>query len=83
MGLRQDREDTREQQERLAAAKAALVQALEDLATEAKFQARAARSKWGSVNVLAVYAETENVRRAEQSVDMAITDLATARGEDA
>jgi hypothetical protein len=83
MTLRSDREDTREQQERLAKAKADLVQAFEDLATEAKYQARAARSKWGTGDPVAVYAATEVVRRAEQAVDIATSDLATARGEDA
>lgn len=83
MSLRNDREDTRAQRERLDQAKADLAQALEDLAQESKIQAKAARSRWNTLNILDVYAAVRAVERAEQDVDIATHDLATARGEDA
>lgn len=83
MPLRNDREDTSAQQERLRVARVELAQALDSLAAEAKIAARVARSKAGQPDLPAVYAESRNVERAEQDVDIATHDLATARGEDA
>lgn len=73
-----DREEVREQADRLADANATLKAALEDLATEAHKQARARQ-----VDVALVRGLFRTVERAEEAVDIAGLDLATARGEDA
>lgn len=59
------------------AAWATLAQALEDLAASA----RAASKQRTSIED--VYAGVNRVRRAEEAHDLALLDVATARGEDA
>ena len=81
--MRRDREDLTRQTAALAEARAALAEALDDLALEAKDAAKAARSKRGPPDLPAVYAAGNAVRRAEEAVDLATLDLATAGGADA
>lgn len=84
MGLRSDREDTRAQQEALRAAREEAAEVLADLAAEARalskaYASRSARVPDGS----ALAGLVDAARRAEEAVDLAAHDLATARGEDA
>ena len=84
MVLRSDREDVSAQEERLRAARAEAAEVMAELAAEAKalgkaYGSRSARIPDGSALAGLVHA----ARRAEEAVDMAAHDLATARGEDA
>ena len=67
---------------KLAQARADLAAALETLEAEAKTAARTARSKSRRVSLDRVYAAELDVRRAEEAVDFAVTDLASSSGED-
>ena len=80
---RPDREDLSRQQEALAAARADLAAALDDLEREATTAARAARTKRGLPDLPAVHAAARAVERAEEAVDLAALDVRTAAGEDA
>ncbi|MCW2776281.1 MAG: hypothetical protein JWN17_6 [Frankiales bacterium] len=80
---RPDREDLTRQQEALAAARADLAAALDDLESEAHTAARAARSKRGVPDLPAVHAAARAVERAEEALDLAALDVRTAAGEDA
>ena len=80
---RPDREDVSHQQEVLAAARAHLAAALDDLSAEAHTAARAARSKRAVPDLPAVHAAARAVERAEEAVDLAALDVRTAAGEDA
>ena len=82
--MRHDREDTAAQEEALRAARTEAAQVLTELAAEARSLAKAyggrtARLPDGS----ALAGLVDAARRAEEAVDMAAHDLATARGEDA
>ncbi|MEZ0164308.1 hypothetical protein AB2L27_05945 [Kineococcus sp. LSe6-4] len=82
--MRHDREDTAAQEEALRAARAEAAQVLAELAAEARslskaYAGRTARLPDGS----ALAGLVDAARRAEEAVDMAAHDLATARGEDA
>jgi len=84
VALRSDREDTRAQEEALRAARDEAADVLAELAAEAKslgraYAARSTRIPEGS----ALAGLVDAARRAEEAVDMAAHDLATARGEDA
>lgn len=76
-------EDVAPQRAALADARAHLARALDDLSAAAHDAARAARSKRGTPDLPAVYAHTNAVRRAEETVDLAALDLDTAAGGDA
>ncbi len=82
--MRHDREDTAAQEEALRAAREEAAQVLAELAAEAKslskaYAGRTARLPDGS----ALAGLVDAARRAEEAVDIAAHDLATARGEDA
>ncbi|WP_380174565.1 hypothetical protein ACFEMC_06160 [Kineococcus sp. DHX-1] len=84
VGGRHDREDTAAQEEALRAAREEAAQVLAELAAEAKslskaYAGRTARLPDGS----ALAGLVDAARRAEEAVDIAAHDLATARGEDA
>lgn len=84
VGVRHDREDTAAQEEALRAARDEAAQVLAELAAEARslskaYAGRTARVPDGS----ALAGLVDAARRAEEAVDMAAHDLATARGEDA
>lgn len=70
------------QQDRVATARAHLADALESLATNARRAARAAASKTGAPDLDSVRAATRAVDHAEETLDFAAYDLATAAGED-
>lgn len=80
---RSDREDVSRQQEALAAARAELAAALDDLSAQAHTAARAARSRRAVPDLPAVHAAARAVERAEEAVDLAALDVRTAAGEDA
>ncbi len=82
--MRHDREDTAAQEEALRAARDEAAQVLAELAAEARslskaYAGRTARLPDGS----ALAGLVDAARRAEEAVDIAAHDLATARGEDA
>ncbi|WP_432515428.1 hypothetical protein [Kineococcus sp. SYSU DK001] len=82
--MRHDREDTAAQEHALRAAREEAASVLAELAAEAKalskaYAGRSARTPDGS----ALAGLVDAARRAEEAVDMAAHDLATARGEDA
>ncbi|MEZ0491978.1 hypothetical protein AB2L28_06985 [Kineococcus sp. TBRC 1896] len=82
--MRHDREDTAAQEEALRAARDEAAHVLTELAAEARslskaYAGRTARLPDGS----ALAGLVDAARRAEEAVDMAAHDLATARGEDA
>ncbi|WP_380157384.1 hypothetical protein [Kineococcus sp. R86509] len=84
MPLRHDREDTTAQEEALRAARDEAATVMAELAAEARslgkaYAARSARIPDGS----ALAGLIDAARRAEEDVDIAAHDLATARGEDA
>lgn len=78
-----DREDLSQQIERLASARSDLADALLGLADEAKRAAKAASSKRGQPDILRVHSHVNAVRQAEEALDLAALDLATASGADA
>jgi len=82
--MRHDREDTADQEARLRAARDEAATVLAELAAEARslgkaYGGRTARIPDGS----ALAGLVDAARRAEEAVDIAAHDLATARGEDA
>ncbi|WP_432540987.1 hypothetical protein [Kineococcus sp. SYSU DK002] len=82
--MRHDREDTAAQETALRRAREEAASVLAELAAEAKalsraYAGRSARTPDGS----ALAGLVDAARRAEEAVDMAAHDLATARGEDA
>ncbi|GAB3455001.1 hypothetical protein AB1207_00060 [Kineococcus endophyticus] len=82
--MHHDREDTAAQEEALRAARDEAAQVLAELAAEARslskaYAGRTARLPDGS----ALAGLVDAARRAEEAVDIAAHDLATARGEDA
>ncbi|WP_432562720.1 hypothetical protein [Kineococcus sp. SYSU DK003] len=82
--MRHDREDTTAQEAALRAARDEAASVLAELAAEARalakaYGGRSARIPDGS----ALAGLVDAARRAEEAVDMAAHDLATARGEDA
>jgi hypothetical protein len=82
--LRHDREDTTAQEEALRAARDEAATVMAELAAEARslgkaYGGRSARIPDGS----ALAGLIDAARRAEEDVDIAAHDLATARGEDA
>jgi hypothetical protein len=82
--VRHDREDTTAQEQALRAARDEAAQVLAELAAEARslskaYAGRTARVPDGS----ALAGLVDAARRAEEAVDIAALDLATARGEDA
>ncbi|MEW1957447.1 hypothetical protein [Kineococcus sp. NPDC059986] len=82
--MRHDREDTTAQEQALRAARDEAAQVLAELAAEARslskaYAGRTARVPDGS----ALAGLVDAARRAEEAVDIAALDLATARGEDA
>ncbi|WP_328295366.1 hypothetical protein OG218_22115 [Kineococcus sp. NBC_00420] len=84
MPLRHDREDTTAQEEALRAARDEAATVMAELAAEARslgkaYAGRSARIPDGS----ALAGLIDAARRAEEDVDIAAHDLATARGEDA
>ncbi|MGI4894128.1 MAG: hypothetical protein ACRYF3_03325 [Janthinobacterium lividum] len=84
MALRSDREDTTAQEQALRAARDEAADVLADLAAEARslgkaYGGRSARMPDGA----ALAGLMDAARRAEENVDIAAHDLATARGEDA
>ncbi|NAZ80821.1 hypothetical protein GTR02_03175 [Kineococcus sp. R8] len=84
MAPRSDREDTRAQEEALRAARDEAADVLAELAAEAKSLSRAYAAR--SVRIpeaSALAGLVDAARRAEEAVDIAAHDLATARGEDA
>lgn len=83
MSLRSDREDYSDQQDAIVAARSHLRLALGDLASEAALAAKKIGQKRGTPDLPAVYGAVSVVRRAEEALDLATLDLATARGEDA
>lgn len=82
MSLRTDREDTQAQQEAVESTRRDLADKLTDLSDESKKAAKAAASKRGAPNVTAVHAAWLAVDRAQEALEIALTDLAGARGED-
>ncbi|WP_432495970.1 hypothetical protein [Kineococcus auxinigenes] len=84
MSRRSDREDTRAQEDALRAAREEAADVLADLAAEAKALSKAYASRTGRVpDGAALAGLVDAARRAEEAVDLAAHDLATARGEDA
>lgn len=84
MIARHDREDYTAQEQAVTDAKAALVQALSDLAGEAALVAKALGRKRPPANLVdGVRSEFRHVERCEEALDLAVLDLRTARGEDA
>ena len=84
MPLRHDREDTTVQEAALRAAREEAAAVMAELAAEARalgkaYAGRSARMPDGS----ALAGLVDAARRAEEAVDIAAHDLATARGEDA
>ena len=84
MPLRGDREDTSAQERALREARDEAAEVLAELAAEARalskaYGGRSARMPDGS----ALAGLVDAARRAEEDVDIAAHDLATARGEDA
>lgn len=84
---RLDREDLSAQQDALARARDGLVDALDRLIDDARAARRAASgTKVNLPRITAelapVYGASRAVERAEQLLDMAATDLASASGED-
>ncbi|GAA0303379.1 hypothetical protein [Kineococcus aurantiacus] len=82
--MRHDREDTAAQEDALRRAREEAAAVLAELATEARslsraYAGRTARLPDGS----ALAGLVDAARRAEEAVDLAAHDLATARGEDA
>jgi hypothetical protein len=82
--LRQDREDTTAQENALRTARDEAATAMAELAAEARalakaYGGRSARIPDGST----LAGLMDAARRAEEDVDIAAHDLATARGEDA
>jgi multidrug efflux pump subunit AcrA (membrane-fusion protein) len=85
MPLRPDREDLTSQRERVAAARAGLARALADLAGEAALahgDLRSRAKRPPEPDMPAVYAAVTRVREAENVLDIAKADLATAGGQD-
>lgn len=74
-------ENVAAQEEALEAAHEVLRYELKQLATEAAFAWKAGKRR--NADLPAVYARVNAVRRAEEAVDLAALDLATAQGEDA
>ena len=84
MPLRPDREDTAAQEAALREAREAAATVLAELAAEAKALAKAYGARSARIPDGAVLAGlVDAARRAEEAVDIAAHDLATARGEDA
>ncbi|MCI3925646.1 hypothetical protein MO973_36145 [Paenibacillus sp. TRM 82003] len=84
MALRRDREDTRVQEEVLRSAREEAAAVLAELAAEARALSKAYASRSAGVpDGSALAGLVDAARRAEEAVDMAAHDLATARGEDA
>lgn len=82
MSLRPQDEDLTHQREAFAAASENLGQALASLAVEAKSLSRSA-AKGRPVDLNLLHGLVNDVRNAEESVDLATLDIATASGEDA
>lgn len=87
MSLRTDRDDTRTQQEAVERARTALQEALTDAARELELVARALRNRRLTPDdvtrlVGGAKAEWLAVERAEETLLIAMHDLAGARGED-
>ena len=83
MALRSEEDDAVvEARQNLAQARAALGDALDALAREAKATAKASRGKARTVPLDRVYAAVTDVQRAEEAVDFAATDVASASGHD-
>ena len=83
MPLRPDREDTAAQEAALREAREAAATVLAELAAEAKALAKAYGARSVRIPDGAVLAGlVDAARRAEEAVDIAAHDLATARGED-
>lgn len=80
--VRHDREDYSHQEGLLSDARKDLALALASLHGEAKRAHRAVSSPRGLPDMPAVYAAVNQVKRCEQAVDIATSDLAAARGED-
>ncbi|WP_369055739.1 hypothetical protein [Kineococcus terrestris] len=84
MALRSDREDTSAQESALRAARDEAAEVLAELAAEARSLAKAYASRSARVpDGAALAGLVDAARRAEEAVDLAAHDLATARGEDA
>ena len=81
MPLRPD-EDVSAQTEALAAARSELSDLLARLSVEAKKASKSALTKRGNPDLPTVYALSRAIERAEEAVDMAITDLHSASGYD-
>jgi hypothetical protein len=82
---RPDREDLTPQRERLAAARKALAERLRDLSSEAlvaQVPLRSAAKRPPEPDLGLVYAAMARVRDAENELDIAKADLATAAGAD-
>ena len=80
---RPDREDLTKQREALTDARAALADTLSTLSLEAALAVKVLRRPKGDPDLVAVYAAHRAVQRAEEGVDLAVLDLATAGGADA
>jgi len=89
--MRRDREDYTGQREALNSALSDLEAILLDLADDCRTAAkgclrrqRASKAARGAaIDLDAVYAGVQAVRRGEEAVDLAMLDLQTAQGEDA
>ena len=80
---RPDRMDLSAQRDTLSRRRSDLADALAELASEASLAAKVCRRVRGNPDLDAVYAAARAVERAEEAVDLAALDLATAGGEDA
>ncbi|PRY17131.1 hypothetical protein [Kineococcus rhizosphaerae] len=82
--MRHDREDTTAQETALREARDAAATVLAELAAEAKSLAKAYAGRTARIpDGSALAGLVDAARRAEEAVDLAAHDLATARGEDA
>jgi len=83
MSHRRDRDDVADQLAHLARSREDAARAFEDVAEESKRMVKAFRSKRGTPDASAWAGAVSAARRAEEAFDLAVLDLATARGEDA
>ena len=83
MALSTDHDDAvLDARQKLTKARAALADTLDTLASESKAAAKAARGKARAVPLDRVYAAMRDVERAEEVVDFAAIDVASASGHD-
>ena len=84
MALRSDREDVRTQEDALRAAREHAADVFAELAAEARALGKAYAGRSARLPDASIFAGlVDEARRAEEAVDIAAHDLATARGEDA